>query len=274
VERVSVDELARDPVGKYVAGEKFVHFCATPKLWGVILWGRPEQADALLLGRSLVLELNAPAEPHASLIDATRLEGADVAAFHALERYLTRFAEPLSRQVLRLALMRPPGLGGAMVTGVYEVVPRPYPVGVFDTSKDAIAWLREGSDLGDFPASLADELARIHGEVTETPALLGQLRTVLDGHLRGLSIAEAARALGVSERTLQRRLTESGTSFSSELGQARVRAALNLLRESDASLTTIALEVGCASLQHFNALFRSRIGESPSAWRKRHRTVT
>jgi YesN/AraC family two-component response regulator len=30
--------------------------------------------------------------------------------------------------------------------------------------------------------------------------------------------------------------------------------------------------VGCASLQHFSQLFRKRAGESPSEFRKRHRS--
>ena len=44
-----------------------------------------------------------------------------------------------------------------------------------------------------------------------------------------------------------------------------------LLLESDAKLTSVAVEVGCASLQHFSSLFRKLTGESPSAWRARHR---
>jgi AraC-like DNA-binding protein len=77
--------------------------------------------------------------------------------------------------------------------------------------------------------------------------------------------------LGISERTLQRKLGEAGTGYLNELAEARVRAARRLLLESDAPLTAIAYDVGCASLQHFSALFRKRTGESPSAFRRKRR---
>nr|WP_286202601.1 helix-turn-helix transcriptional regulator [Comamonas sp. JC664] len=75
--------------------------------------------------------------------------------------------------------------------------------------------------------------------------------------------------MGMSERTLQRRLKEADTSFQSELNAVQVRMAQTLLRESDMKLTAVAVEVGCASLQHFSSLFRKLVGESPSGWRDR-----
>jgi transcriptional regulator GlxA family with amidase domain len=60
-----------------------------------------------------------------------------------------------------------------------------------------------------------------------------------------------------------------GSTFRHELGLARVRAAQTLLRESSASLTEIALEVGCATPQSFSTLFRRVVGTSPREWRAR-----
>ena len=101
--------------------------------------------------------------------------------------------------------------------------------------------------------------------------LLGELHRVLRHRLVDASLTDVARELGMSERTLQRRLREAGTSFQSELNTVQVRTAQALLLESDAKLTAVAVEVGCASLQHFSSLFRKMTGESPSAWRARHR---
>src|SRR5258708_420144 len=112
---VSLDELGRDPVGRYVGGETFVHFCASPSLWGILLWGRPSATDARQLGRSLVLELAPPAQPHVSIVDASHLDGGDAGAFGALERYVTGYAELLHQWVLRLAIVRPSGLAAAIV---------------------------------------------------------------------------------------------------------------------------------------------------------------
>jgi AraC-like DNA-binding protein len=257
----TLDELARDPVGRWLAGEGWLHFCAAPTLWGVILWGRPGEPDAAQLGRSLVLELAPPAVLHASIIDASRLSGSDPSAFRAAERYLTHYADILKKWVSRVALLRPRGLPGATVAGAYEVLPRPYPVAVFDQPAAAFRWLEQPEV----------DLDALYAEATGTPHVVGALRALLDQHLRGLSVAEAATTLGISERTLQRKLGEAGTGYLNELAEARVRAARRLLLESDAPLTAIAYDVGCASLQHFSALFRKRTGESPSAFRRKRR---
>ncbi len=255
--------MESDPVGRYVSGEGFVHFCATPALWGIILWGRPNEDTARNLGRTLLMELSPPAVPHATVVDASRLEGAEVGAFKALEWYMRTFGKQLGEQVLRLALVRPAGLSGAIVAGVYDVVPRPYPVEVFGTLGEALAWVGG-------PAGLEDAMSAAFTAATGTPPLLGSLRALLGEHLAGLTVAEVAKQLSLSERSLQRKLSELDTTFQAELGAARVRAAQRLLVDTDAPLTNIALEVGCASLQHFSALFRKHVGESPSAWRRRH----
>jgi AraC-like DNA-binding protein len=264
--KASVAELAKDPVGRYVTGETFVHFCAHAQLWGIVLWGRPDGAHAMELGKSLVLELAAPAVPHASIVDASRLESGNERAFGALERYVARYGEALRDWVTKLAVVRSKGLGGAIVAGAQDVLPLPYPVAVFDDARAALAWLGERE-----PETIAAALAEMHADAAGTPAFLAELRALLDARLRGATLASAAKALKTSERTLQRKLGEARTTFVAEASDAHVRAAKRLLLETDAPLTTIALESGCASLQHFNTLFKKRTGELPSAWRKRQR---
>ena len=266
----TLEELARDPVGRYVAGETFAHFCVTPALWGVLLWGRPDMEHARALGRSLVLELAPEASLHGAIVDATGIEGADGTAFTALEWYVGRHAERLREKVARLALVRPSGLEGAIVAGVFDVLDRPYPVRVFSDVEAGLAWLAEATDLGAPPARVLEVLAELRAATQDQPPIVAQLRALLDARL-DLEIGDAARALGLSERTLQRRLGEAGTSFVHERGASRVRVAQRMLRDGDAALTTVALEVGCASLQHFSALFRRVAGETPSAWREKHR---
>jgi AraC-like DNA-binding protein len=265
VRRSTLEELARDPVGRWVGGESFVHFCAAPTLWGVVLWGRPDREQAALLGRSLVLELRSPAQPHASVVDASRLEGGDPAAFGATDHYLARHQKKLASFVTRLALIRPRGLHGALVAGAFEVLPRPYPVSVFDEVERALTWLGRERD---WPAPRL--VADLYREASGVSPVVGALRAFLDANLHA-TIAEAAPALHLSSRTLQRKLGDAGTTFQDELAEARVRAAKRLLLDGDAPLTTIAFDVGCASLQHFSALFRKRTRISPSAFRKRNR---
>lgn len=262
--RATAEELASTPVGRFVVGETFVHFCAAPELWGIILWGRPDEANARELGKTLVLSLAPPAVPHVTIIDARHLDGGDPAAFRAAERYVTRYGDLLSKFVTRLAMIRPPGLSGATVAGAYEVLPRPYPVATFDDPRAAFEWLAPAyAERG--PALLEE----LYAEASGTPPLLGALRDYLETHLADAEIANAATALGVSPRTLQRKLGAEETTFKRELAEARVRVAKRKLIETDAPLTSIAFDVGCASLQHFSALFRSVVNESPSAFRAR-----
>lgn len=259
-------------VTEHAAGDTFVHFSASPRLWGVLLWGRPGRQDALDLRKSLVRELAPDVEPHVSIVDATGLTGADVGAFEELSDYVETSFEALSRAVTRLALVRPAGMEGALVAGMFHVMPRPYPVEVFEELRPALAWLAEQDrSLIELEQSLPAALEQLFRARTETAPIVYVLRGYLDRNLAGANVGDAARALSVSLRTLQRRLSEAETTFHEELAKARLAAAQRLMLDSDAPLTTIALEVGCPSLQYFSALFRRQTGQSPSAWRSSRR---
>lgn len=241
------------------SGEGWAHFCARPTLWGVLLWGRSGRDGIAALARSLVEELVDPALPHGSLVDARRIEGVDTGAFETLSSYVDEHRDALATQVQRLALVRPAGMEGAVVAGFFEVLPKPYPVATFASSTEALAWLEED------PA-IADELDALYAELAETPPVVNSLRTVLHDYP---AIADAAKRLGMSERTLQRRLREAKTSYQEQLNQARIRDAQKLLLDTDTPITAIALEVGCSSPQHFSALFRRLVGQTPSDFRLR-----
>jgi len=59
---------------------------------------------------------------------------------------------------------------------------------------------------------------------------------------RGQAVAErVARSLGISERTLHRHLSESGSSFQEVLDQFRIEESERLLLQGKLDLATIAL---------------------------------
>ncbi len=265
----TVKQLSESPVGRYVTGDGYLHFCAAPELWGVLLWGRPNLEVALALGRSLVVELDRPAVPHASIVDTSCLEGADVGAFKALDGYVRANFEQLQAQVLRLALVRPSGMEGALVAGFFEVMPRPYPVQIFEDRDKALQWALEGLQLD--PQEFAGSINQLHEIGLSKPPIVRELEGYLESNLAVANVADASHALGLSERTLQRRLSEAGTTFVDALSSTRMRVAQRLMLDSEAPLTRIALDVGCASLQHFSALFRKKVGQAPSAWRAKHK---
>lgn len=262
-------QFAASPVGRYVAGAGYVHFCAAAELWGVLLWGRPSLELAEGLRRTLALELAPPAQPHASIVDASGLTGVDVNAFGALNAYVRGNFDRLRAQVRRLALVRPSGMEGALVAGFFEVMPPPYPVRVFQDRTAALEWALADTELD--ASALTRTLTKLFEAGMDTAPIVRQLDGYLEANLLAASVSDASRVLGLSERTMQRRLSEAGTTFVDALSSARVRVAQRLMLDSDAPLTRIALDVGCASLQHFSALFRRKVGQAPSAWRAKQK---
>jgi AraC-like DNA-binding protein len=254
------DTYRRSPEGSYVVLPHALVFCARPSLWGFALWGCPSETDVRRIVPLLALEL--AAAPHASLVDARRLEAGDPRAFAVLTGYLRDHWEAFRARVTRLALVRPPGLLGATVAGFYQVAGAPYPVRVFDELEAAASWLR---------APVATELEAAIAAASRLPPVLLELRRWLDGHLGDPSLARAARAVSRAPRSLQRDLGIAGTTFQRELDAARIRLAQRLLVETDSPLTEIAYDVGCASPQHFSTVFRRVAGVSPSSWRHRTR---
>ncbi|WP_395857804.1 helix-turn-helix domain-containing protein [Cystobacter fuscus] len=211
----------------------------------------------------------APAAPHVSLVDARRVESPDANGLSVLVKYMAPRISDFSQTVRRQALVRPEGIAGAVVGGFYSLVSSSYPTRAFADPLEALGWLgRPEPEARTLLVELNELVMRQQGQ----SPLLGELHRVLRTRLCDeLVLADIAREMGMSERTLQRRLRESGTSFQSELNTVQVRTAQALLLNSDAKLTAVAAEVGCASLQHFSSLFRKLTGESPSAWRARHR---
>ena len=78
----------------------------------------------------------------------------------------------------------------------------------------------------------------------------------------GLELMAVARELGMSPRSLQRRLSDEGFKFAELREQARLRRAMVLV-ESGAKVETIAREVGFASTSHFIQWFRRQTGQTP-----------
>ncbi len=262
-----LDDYLQEPIGSYLTGEGFLHWCASADLCGFILWGNPGEPQIRRLVQVLDVELP-PAAPHLSLVDGRRLEGTDPLAFALLVNYMQQREERFAQSVLRQALVRPEGVVGAVVGGFYSLLTGAYPHRAFKDASEAMAWLGVPEARA---APLLERLGELVLEATGQSPLLRELHQVLRGRLLDTSLTDVARQLGMSERTLQRRLKEAGTSFQAELNTVQVHTAQALLRDTDMKLTAVAVEVGCASLQHFSTLFRKRVGESPSTWREQQR---
>jgi AraC-like DNA-binding protein len=76
-----------------------------------------------------------------------------------------------------------------------------------------------------------------------------------------------AASLGVSERTLQRRLAETGRSFTGVMDDFRRNESARLLCDRKLHLVEIAARLGYAEQTSFTRAFRRWTGTTPAAWR-------
>jgi len=83
--------------------------------------------------------------------------------------------------------------------------------------------------------------------------------------------AEAAAALGVSERTLARRLRAQGISFAELLDGVRRDAALQAVGQTTRPLADIGQALGFAEPAVFWRAFKRWSGSTPAAWRAAQR---
>lgn len=83
------------------------------------------------------------------------------------------------------------------------------------------------------------------------------------------SSQKAARLMGTSQRTLERRLSEAGVSYRNIVDEIRFRAAVGLLRDTTQDIRHIAEAVGFSDQAHFTRMFRRIGGIAPSAYRAR-----
>jgi len=82
-----------------------------------------------------------------------------------------------------------------------------------------------------------------------------------------IDIQTVASELGMSDRTLQRRLTNEGASFKQLLTQTRHEQALAYLADPSLEIKEVAFLVGYEDQNSFYRAFRSWEGETPANWR-------
>lgn len=87
-----------------------------------------------------------------------------------------------------------------------------------------------------------------------------------------LAVGEASQnkvavALGMSARTLSRRLAKEGTTFFRTLEELRKSLAVNYLKDSDLVLAEISFLLGYSGLSSFSEAFKRWTGQSPGQFR-------
>lgn len=145
---------------------------------------------------------------------------------------------------------------------------------------------RAGTNCLVFPSELLDRRLGTPHEPTRRAALeacrtmlaqgeppsdlAASLEMMMAGHLRRpLSMREVAERLHVTERTLHRRLSESGVRFRDIANRVREHRATLLLSRSSMPISTVAAEVGFSDGREFRRAYLRWTGRTPSQARRR-----
>lgn len=83
------------------------------------------------------------------------------------------------------------------------------------------------------------------------------------------SIQQVGEYMGMSNRTLTRRLSEAGLTFRDLIRKTQEGVSKNLLKNTQRSIAEIAFETGFSEQSAFNRAFKRWTGISPSEFRKK-----
>jgi AraC-like DNA-binding protein len=257
----SIEDYVKASSEAYVIERDFCAF-HTASLFGCIVWGRPgiDETKGIVAARQA--ELVDTTGPHYVVLDYRLLEVVDIEAFKAMGVFLSENRELLTKVTAKTALIQPTEpFAAATVAGFYNVIKSPYPSQLCTTIEEAEAWL--GVPTTEPVTRIVEASAAGRSTTTALVALLERQP--------GLAVDEAAKALGLTGRTLQRRLQTENTTFLAEARKATVRRAKHLLVTTDDKIADIARAVGCTTAQHFTELFRTETGMPPAAWRANYK---
>ncbi len=247
-----------DRVG-YCAGRTWCYAVLSHDVHAYALWGVPEvqEVDALL---ALWDAFYASMPSHAVLADMRALESVGPRAFAAFLAYFRSNGAALHAIVTNACVLLNESLTGSIAAGFFGIVPAPFPVSNTTSLEDAARRL----GLGETALAAYEHLRQT---LQHADSLVARLRRLLDDDLATPDASAAAKSLGMSERTLQRRLGAIETSFSEQVSIARIARARVLIESTGDSFTQIALAVGFASLEQFSRTFRAQVGQTPTEYR-------
>ncbi len=129
-------------------------------------------------------------------------------------------------------------------------------------------------DASPLPAGNGIGLDEVGLKVPSHPQVLRAMEYVIE-HLTdpNLSVANVARTLGVNATYLAHLFSEQlGTRMSRFIARRRVERAKKLLLTTSWQIKRIAFECGYSNPDWFSQVFQTYTGQSPSIFRREHRT--
>lgn len=145
----------------------------------------------------------------------------------------------------------------------------------FETDRDALLvsteTLQTPNKLGDetiarfFDSHLDAEVSKFQEERSLAHQVRSQVsRTLSEGVP---AISDIAMELGMSGRTMQRRLSDLGYTFQHLVDESRRQLAERLLEETNYSLAEVAFMTGYSEQSAFNRAFKRWSGQTPRSYR-------
>jgi AraC-like DNA-binding protein len=174
--------------------------------------------------------------------------------FRPLEAW---FSSPKPKRTERLVARFGPRLRFAAKDSGMLIAPRELDLKLSAADPALAKWLERQAD---------EALQRMPG----SSDLSGRVRAVLtEGLPRGNSdVRHVARALELTERTLQRKLATEGHTFAGLLEEVRRALAQRYLDDPRLSVSEIAFLLGYSELRAFDRAFLRWTKQTPNAWRK------
>ena len=117
-----------------------------------------------------------------------------------------------------------------------------------------------------FEPELAKRLAELDVDASVSARVRSALAELLPGG--ACEIDDVAEKLGLSKRTLQRRLNEENTTFHQQLNSTREMLAIHYIRNTDISSSDIAFLLGYQEINSFLRAFTVWTGKPISEYRK------
>jgi AraC-like DNA-binding protein len=135
------------------------------------------------------------------------------------------------------------------------------------------AWVFEWTSVEKSTEGLADSAPSHFFDASDWPHVAKQVgNACVKDLISAPTVAVIAQKLATSPRSLQRRLSESGLSYSQLLGESRRRMAAWRLIATTTSLSEVGFFSGYSDQAHFTRDFRSRVGLTPAQYRREFAT--
>jgi AraC-like DNA-binding protein len=168
---------------------------------------------------------------------------------------------------LRVTFPEPPDPDGyARALGTSVRFGQPTNQWVFDA-----VWLDRRPALGNAVtyAQIREICDRLLDEVQRRAGVVGSVRDLLLTRLmRDLRLDDVAGELGVSVRTLRRRLAERGTSYRQIVDDLRRDLAIKYLRDTGMTVEDVAFALGFDDAANFRRAFRRWTSATPQTFRQ------